>query len=63
MYGENLSVAMSLSSLLLSSALARNEEFSKIAVIKKKFTVLKKKKLSVGGVLRGHFLKSRKSKV
>ena len=38
------------------SVLARNEEFSKIAVIKKKITVLKKKiHLSVGGILRGKF--------
>ena len=38
------------------SVLARNEEFSKIAVIKKNFTVLKKKiQLSVGGILWGKF--------
>ena len=39
-----------------TSVLARNEEFSKIAVIKFFFTVLKKKiQLSVGGILRGKF--------
>ena len=38
------------------SVLARNEEFSKIAVINFFFTVLKKKiQLSVGGILRGKF--------
>ena len=36
--------------------LARNEEFSKIAVIKFLFTVLNNKtQLSVGGILRGKF--------
>ena len=39
-----------------ASVLARNEEFSKIAVINFFFTVLKKKiQLSVGGILRGKF--------
>ena len=44
-----------LTSVGLSSVLARNEEFSKIAVIKFFVTVLKKKiQLSVGGILRGN---------
>ena len=41
---------------LTYSVLARNEEFSKIAVINFFFTVLKNKiQLSVGGILRGKF--------
>ena len=40
----------------VSIVLARNEEFSKIAVINFFFTVLNKKiQLSVGGIMRGKF--------
>ena len=57
---SRLSVHLSLGRPLLlfpgTSVLARNEEFSKIAVIKFFFTVLKKKNSYLwGGILRGKF--------